>query len=113
VFDLVALGWLVSAKAPVAAREIEIVCDATHLNATADLHSSFDNLPEGKPPVVDVPAASSLRWLALNPVDLFRAVNLSRQLGIDVPARTTLLAVSLWLAGTLGISLWKLQRIDL
>jgi Cu-processing system permease protein len=113
VFDLVALGWLVSAKALVAAREIEIACDATHLNAAADLHSSFDNLPEGKPPVVDVPAASSLRWLALNPVDLFRAVNLSKQLGIDVPVRTTLLAVSLWLAGTLGISLWKLQRIDL
>lgn len=113
VFDLVALGFLVSTQAPVAARDIEIVCDATHINAAADLHSAYDNSVDAKPHVSQVHANASLSWLALNPVDLFRALNLSNQLEAHVSPMTILLAISLWLAGTLGLSLWKFQRTDL
>lgn len=113
VFDLVALGWLVSTKSPAAAHEIEVVCDATHVNAAADLHSDFDNPAELNPRIAEVHTASSLGWLALNPVDLFRASNLAKQLEFRVPPITTLLALTLWLASTLGVSFWRLRRTDL
>jgi ABC-type transport system involved in multi-copper enzyme maturation permease subunit len=113
VFDLVALGWLVSAKSSVAAHEIEVVCDAMHVNAAADIHSDFDTLANRNPPVAEVHAASSVGWLAVNPVDLFRAINLAKQLGFRVPPLATLLAITLWLASTLGASLWRLRRTDL
>ena len=53
------------------------------------------------------------RWLAINPVDLFRAVNLSRQTALGVPWPTMLIAVTLWLACPLVAGLWKLRRTDL
>jgi Cu-processing system permease protein len=113
VFDLIALSVFVSTKVPAAAQEIEFVCDATHVNSSVDLHSDFDN-------VADVPARratsspiASFGWLAINPIDLFRAVNLSDRLEFRVPVSTTLFAVTLWFAGTLGLSLWKLRRTDL
>jgi hypothetical protein len=78
-----------------------------------DLHSDFDN-------VADVPARratsspiASLGWLAINPIDLFRAVNLSDRLEFRVPVSTTLFAVTLWFAAMLGLSLWKVRRTDL
>jgi Cu-processing system permease protein len=114
VFDLVALGLLVSTKSPVAAREIEMVCDATHVNAAADLHSDFDNVTDRKPRAADeVHTASRFGWLTLNPVDLFRVTNLPKQFEVRVPALTTALAITLWVGCTLGASLWKLRRIDL
>jgi Cu-processing system permease protein len=113
VFDLVALGWLISTKSPVAAREIELVCDATHVNVAADIHSDLVNAAERNPRIAPVRTASSLGWLALNPVDLFRATNLATQLEFHVPPLTTLLAFTLWLASMLGVSLWKLRRTDL
>ena len=50
VFDLVALGLLVSTKSPVATQEIEVLCDTTHVNAAADIHSTFDNVTGGHAP---------------------------------------------------------------
>src|SRR5262249_19752569 len=87
VFDLVALGPIVSFKSPVPAREIELVCDAMHVNAAADIHSDGDTIsatstqqPSAKPSS----NIASITCLAINPVDLFRAVNLSSTLGVQV-----------------------------
>jgi Cu-processing system permease protein len=113
VFDLVALSLIVSTKVAAAAQEIEIICDATHVNSAVDIHSDFDQVADGQPRAVASSQTPSLGWLAINPVDLFRAVNLSRQLEFHVPVLTTLLAVTLWLGGTLGLSFWKLRRTDL
>jgi Cu-processing system permease protein len=113
VFDLVALGWLVSTRSAVAAHEIEVVCDAMHVNAAADLHSELDAAAERKPLLASGPCIASLGWLALNPVDLFRAVNLADQLEVRMGPVTLLLALTSWLAAMLGVSLWKLRRTDL
>ena len=113
VFDLVALGWILSAKSSVAEHEIEVVCDAMHVNAAADIHSDFDNPTELQGRSTRIHTTSSLGWLMVNPVDLFRANNLAKQMEFRVPPATTLLAVTLWLASALGASLWKLRRTDL
>jgi len=113
VFDLVALAFLVSTKSPVAAREIEIICDATHVNSSADLHSDLQNAPSSKSPAAGALRSSSLGWVALNPVDLFRAVNLEAQTGAAVSPWTGLLATTGWLATVLAASLWKFKRMDL
>lgn len=113
VFDLVALGVLVSTKSGAAANEIEFVCDATHVNAAADLHSAYDNVTDQPARSAAVNPTPSIGWLAMNPVDLFRALNLPQQTGIRVPVLTTILAVACWLIVTLGASLWRLRRADL
>jgi Cu-processing system permease protein len=113
VFDLIALSVMFSTKSSAAVQEIEIVCDATHVNIAADIHSEFDRPADGKSGGITTRPASNLGWLAMNPVDIFRAVNQSGQLGISVPAFTILLSVALWLAIPLGASLWKLHRTDL
>lgn len=112
-FDLVALGVVVSTRSRAAAQEIEVLCDTTHVNAAADLHSAYDNVNDALAHAAPASRAAPLGWLALNPVDLFRAVNLSKQLDLHVPGLTILLTVTLWLGGTLGLSLWKLRRTDL
>lgn len=113
VFDLVALGVLVSTKSTAAAYEIEFVCDATHVNAAADLHSAYDNVTDQPARATLANPTPSIGWLAINPVDLFRALNLPQQTGIRVPAISTILAVACWLIITLGASLWRLRRADL
>ena len=118
VFDLVALAVLVSTKAAPAAQEIDLVCDATHVNLAADLHSAYDN-PTARSAVrspLDAPALGltpPIGWLAINPIDLFRAVNLPQQTGVPVPAFTLLLCAASWLIGALALSRWRLRRIDL
>lgn len=112
VFDLVALSLLVSTKATTASREIEIVCDATHVNSAADLHAAYDNLAEDHSKAASATASPSLGWLALNPVDVFRALNLPAQFDIHVSAFGVALCASGWIALTLGASLWKLRRTD-
>src|SRR5262245_53433648 len=112
VFDLVALGVMISTQVPAAAKEIDIVCDPTHV-AAADLHSAFDKAAEAPTPQASAGGPASLRWLAVNPIDLFRAVNLSKQMELHVPASMMLLAVSIWLALPLSASLWKFYRTDL
>lgn len=115
VFDLVALSVLVSAHAPAAAQEIEIVCDATHVNAAVDLHSDLEATPNpaAKPSANAVAQSPSLGWLMINPVDLFRAVNLSQQLGFRVSTLATFGVVSSWLAAMLGLGILKFRRTDL
>jgi Cu-processing system permease protein len=114
VFDLVALGVVVSTRSLAAAQEIEIMCDPTHVNAAAvDIHSAFDDVTDTQTRAFPVNPGPTLGWLAINPVNLFRAVNLSRQLELRVPVFTILLMVTFWLGGTLGLALWKLRRTDL
>ena len=113
VFDLVALGFIVSSKAPAASKEIDIICEATHVNTAVDLHSSFDNVTREAPRTATHAASDSFAWLALNPVDLFRAANLSAQLEMRTPSFLTVLSTTLWIAGALGLSLWKLRQTDL
>jgi Cu-processing system permease protein len=113
VFDLIALGFFVSTKAPAAAQEIEFVCEATHVNSAVDLHADFNNVADTPTRPKKVSQAAALGWLAINPIDLFRAVNLSNRLEFRVPASTTLCAVTFWFAGALGLSIWKLRRTDL
>ena len=76
VFDLVALGVVVSTRSHEAAAQIETITDATHVNAVADMHQAFetgtDSVPKAKPVATKV-----LFWTFIaNPVDSFRAINL-------------------------------------
>lgn len=112
VFDLIALGAIVSTQSASAAQQIEFVCDATHVNAATDLHLAYDNPGDESKRAADE-ETSSLAWLALNPVDLFRAVNLPAQTGVRVPPPTLALGMILWLAIPFGASAWKLHRSDL
>ena len=115
VFDLIALGAIVSFKSPAAAREIELVCDAMHVNAAADIHSEGDTIatstqqPSTKPSV----NFASTVCLAINPVDLFRAVNLSSTLGVQVPAGIVAASAFGWLVLSLLLSRWRLNKTDL
>jgi len=111
VFDLAALGIITSTKAVQASHEIDLVCDATHVNNQADVHAAFD----GNAPAVkrSEPAASGIHWLWLNPVDVFRALNLPSRLAISLPLSGALLSVFGWMVLTLGLAAWRLERIDL
>lgn len=113
VFDLVALGVMVSSKAVPAAHDIEFLCDATHVNAAADLHSAYDQVTTEPARDSTINPTPSLGWLALNPVDLFRALNLPQQTGVQVSALTILICAGSWLTLTLGASAWQLRRADL
>lgn len=111
-FDLIALGWVVSSGSTAAAKEIDFVCDATHVNAAAETHASYDNaMPAGARNENTAPV--TLGWLAGNPVDLFRAVNLPPSAGISVPPYAILLSTGLWLGLALGAASWKLKRTDI
>jgi len=112
-FDLVALGCLVSSRSPAAAREIELVCDATHVNTAADSHADFEAAAADSAQPQPKPSSASFGWLALDPVDLFRAINLAGPLDFHLPALTTLLSTAGWLALTMGAAFWQLRRTDL
>jgi len=116
VFDLVALGAIVSFKSPAAAREIEIVCDAMHVNAAADIHSEGDAISGSstQQPITKPTADfASTAILAADPVDLFRAVNLCSTLGARVPGLIVGASFLGWLALSLLLSRWKLHKTDL
>jgi ABC-type transport system involved in multi-copper enzyme maturation permease subunit len=115
VFDLVALSVVLSSKSSAAAREIELVCDATHVNAAADIHSAYDNASTAPGPqsTVESSKTSSLLWLTINPVDLFRVLNLPQQVGITIPFYATFASCAFWLLLTLGSGLWKFRHTDL
>lgn len=113
VFDLVALGVVISSQAPAAAQEIEALCDATHLNSSLDIHSAFDTAPNAHAASQPRAATGSLSWVLLNPVDLFRALNLPGSASPGVSPALTGLTVTLWLVGTLGLAAWRLRRLDL
>jgi Cu-processing system permease protein len=116
VYDLVALGAVISVKSPAAAREIELVCDAMHVNAAADIHSEGDTISAAsKQQSLTKPAANlaSMACLTINPVDLFRAVNLSSTLGVQVPFGSVAASFLTWLTLSLLLSRWKLNKTDL
>jgi Cu-processing system permease protein len=115
VFDLAALGILVSAKAPAAGREIELACDATHINTAADVHAVFDSGAMGETehrPAATV-AGTSIKWLAVNPIDIFRAINLPSQFAVHAPWFVIIGCFAGWLLSTLAAGFWKLRGIDL
>lgn len=112
VFDLVALGVIVSTNSAQAAQDIEFVCDATHVNAAVDLHSAYDQVTTEPARISTASKTPGLGWLAINPVDLFRAMNLPRQSGVHVPILTLALSVVGWFSITVGASLWRLRRTD-
>jgi Cu-processing system permease protein len=112
-FDLVALGVMISTRAPAAAREIEVLCDTTHINSAADFHSDLDSARETQSRSRQALKKPSIGWLAANPVDLFRAINLSKQMELDIPWLATVSATVFWLAFPLGAGFWKLGRTDL
>ena len=111
VFDLVALGVLISTKATAAAKEIEVACDTMHVNSGADIHTAFDS--SANTAVEVTKPRSSFTWLLLNPVDLFRAVNLSHQMNVNVPAPLIASTVVFWMALSVWAASWQLRRIDL
>ena len=113
VFDLAAMGWLVTTRSAEAAREVEAATAATHVNAMADLHAAFEKGDDAAARVRASGPKSAPSWLLFNPVDLFRAINLPKDLAPAVPPAAAMLSVSLWLAGCLGAGVWKLARLDL
>jgi Cu-processing system permease protein len=115
VFDLIALGVLVSSKAPAASREIEIICDATHVNAAADIHSAVDTPSEAAAAtsVAGSSHSNSMLWLGLNPVDIFRAVNLGNQTGLQLPSVVVLGSAALWFGLAAALSQLRFRKIDL
>ena len=116
VLDLVALGFIVSTKSPLAAREIEVVCDAMHVNAAADIHTEADTIarPAGQESTNEITSnAGTVAWLAVNPVDLFRAVNLSATLRIHMPGAVVSASFCGWILLSLLAGKWQLGRTDL
>jgi Cu-processing system permease protein len=111
VFDLAALGAIVSTKAVQASQEIDLVCDATHVNAQADIHSAFDQTAAA--PNHTASASSTFGWLWFNPVDVFRVINLPNGLSVPVSNSAALCSVFAWIILSLATALWRLERIDL
>jgi Cu-processing system permease protein len=112
VFDLAVLGALLAAKVPQAAQEIEVACDATHVNSMADIHNAFDQ-PGAGAKRIPVQEASSFSWILLNPVDLFRATNLPPQPGLKISTATVLSITGLWVGGLLAFACWRFRSQDL
>jgi Cu-processing system permease protein len=110
-FDLAALGVIVSTRAVPASHELDLICDATHVNAQADLHASFDEPAAAVKQPASRPAA--FRWLWINPVDVFRAVNLPGGLSAFVSPAAALGWLGAWVAFSLGAALWRFERMDL
>jgi ABC-type transport system involved in multi-copper enzyme maturation permease subunit len=112
-FDLIAMGVVVAANSTQAAREIEMATDATHVTSIADVHKAFEGADDTATRIVAERSRNVAAWLAVNPVDLFRAVNLPGSANVAVPAWLVALSVSSWPIGTLGLAAWKLRRTDL
>ena len=110
-FDLVALGIIVSNKAPQASKEIELICDATHVNSEADIHSGFDTVSAGAP--VHSEQEQRPFWIWFNPIDIFRIINLPPAINLSVSTASALASAACWMALTLAAATWRLNRIDL
>ncbi len=113
VFDLVAMGIVVTTHSAQAAREVETVTDATHVNTAADIHAAFEN---GDDAAARLAASAPKRipfWVLLNPVDLFRTANLAKDMAPGVSLLSAAGSLLLWFGGALGLAAWKLNRLDL
>jgi Cu-processing system permease protein len=112
-FDLIALGVIVAAHSAKAAHEIELATDATHVTSIAEMHQAFEADIAAPSRAVAERSLKIAGWLALNPVDMFRAVNLPKSANVAVPAWLLALSAFGWLAGSLGLAARKLRRTDL
>ena len=112
-FDLVAMGVVVTANSAQAARHIEETTDATHVTSIADMHRAFESGDAAAARVIADRSQKVATWLALNPVDLFRAVNLPKEANVAVPMPLVVFSMAAWLLIALGGASWKLHRIDL
>ena len=110
-FDLAALGVIVSTKAVQASREIDVICDATHVNSQADIHSAFDSDTASAKHTET--KAAHFAWLWLNPVDVFRVINLPRGLTAPLPTTGALGAAAVWIVLSLGAAARRLECVDL
>jgi hypothetical protein len=103
----------VSSRASSASEEIEALCDTTHVNGLADVHAAYEAdsrsaLQNGERTGREEP---SVTWLALNPVDAFRMVNLppsERVLAVPLACGS----FGLWLTSMLALGAWKMRRSD-
>ncbi len=112
-FDLIAMGIIVSTNAVKASQEIEVICDATHVNTQADIHTAFDNPTQTGKSTGQTTTSGSHAWVWLNPVDAFRIVNLPQTLPIQHSLAAALTSVFAWIVVTLGVAIWRLNKIDL
>ena len=112
VFDLVALGVVVATRTNHAAQQIETSTDATHVTSVADMHQAFENGADQAPRTSEKTSQTLFLSLLINPVDLFRAVNLPGTTQ-RVPIYAGIFTVSFWIALSLGAGLWRLRRSDL
>jgi Cu-processing system permease protein len=112
-FDLIAMGIIVSTNAVKASQEIEVICDATHVNSQADIHAAFDAPAQVSKSAVQTTSSESHAWVWLNPVDAFRIVNLPQTLPIPHSLTAALVSVFTWIAATLGLATWRLNKMDL
>ncbi|MBU6398756.1 MAG: ABC transporter permease [Verrucomicrobia bacterium] len=112
-FDLVALGVVVSSQAATASEEIEKATDATHVVSVEDLHRQYEGAKDNAQHLVPAAPRRFSPWLVLNPVDLFRAINLPQTVALRVPVAAAALAISVWLIVPLGFGVWQLRRLDL
>lgn len=111
-FDLAALGLFVAVESPSVAAEIEMLCDPMHVAATAsDLHAVYEDPPIAE----DRPAPGGpvrWSWLWLNPVDLFRAVNLSGLAGREFSPVAALAGWVGWCVCLVALGLRSMSRLD-
>jgi len=112
-FDLIAMGTVVIVDSTRAAREIEAATDATHVTSIAETHNAFEGADDSAARIVAERSRRVAAWLAINPVDLFRAVNLPKSTNVAVPPWLLVSSVVLWLGGPLGMAVWKFRRTDL
>lgn len=117
VFDLVVLGTLLAVRSPVAAQEIEVACDTMHVNSSLDIHSAFDTLsnPARQNGEAPMPPGSpvSFSWILLNPVDLFRTMNLPSEMNLRVPLPFSLAATVFWISGLFTLAYRAFRSKDL
>jgi Cu-processing system permease protein len=112
-FDLVALGVLLALKSPTAAQEIEVACDPMHVNAAAEIHSSFENPSNGQTREPAAQKRPSFSWILINPVDLLRTMNLPAELGLGIPLSLALATTTAWIGGLLTLSFLVFRSQDL
>ena len=113
-FDLLALGALVSFATPAAQQEIDIACDPMHVNAVAtDVHAAFEAPSDAQQEMTRKRTASRMSWLWLNPVDLFRSVNLQQHLKTPVPWPVMLFSIIGWIGLSLFLGERSLRNLDL
>lgn len=112
-FDLIAMGLVVTLNSTQAAHEIEQATDATHVTSVEDMHKAFEGADNTAEHLITKRTQNVAVWLALNPVDVFRALNLPKSAGVVVPGWLAGLSSFSWLAGSLGFAVRRFRRIDL